>query len=198
MNEAKKRSPIISVVIWTAIAVAVVLGAAGAFLSRARSKPIFLFGYTCMWVRTGSMEPTIPTESYVLARRADGATVQEGDVITFVCRDESLPVYGSLVTHRVVGVTDEGFVTKGDSALATEDKVKVSPDEVVAVYVKNLPAASFFGRVLLSKAGLWIIIGVFVIGAAGVYVPAIIKGLKTADDESPQERKNDKKASQTK
>lgn len=181
MNETRKRSPVIPVVIWIAIVVAAVLFAAGAFLSRSKSKPVFLFGYTCMWVRTGSMEPTIPTESYVLCKRASDG-IKEGDVITFVCRDESLEVYGSLVTHRVIGVTDEGFVTKGDSALAVEDKRVVRPDEVVAVYVKNLPAASFLGRILLTKAGLWIIIGVFVLGAGCVYVPEIIRGLKAADD----------------
>lgn len=33
----------------------------------------------------------------------------------FECPDESSPMYGSLIIHRVIDVTDEGYRTKGDN-----------------------------------------------------------------------------------
>ena len=33
----------------------------------------------------------------------------------FECPDESSPIYGSLIIHRVIVVTDEGYRTKVDN-----------------------------------------------------------------------------------
>lgn len=59
-------------------------------------------------VRSGSMEPTIMTGSLCLVNtRYDYEKVMVDDVIAF-------ELGNVLVTHRVVQITDDGFITKGD------------------------------------------------------------------------------------
>lgn len=78
------------------------------------------------YVYSDSMEPTLETdEGYVLVPAGE---VETGDVVTFWSpqRDEH-------VTHRVVGRTDEGFLTRGDNNDVTDQAAGYSPvtrDEV--------------------------------------------------------------------
>lgn len=60
-------------------------------------------------ITSGSMEPTIPVGSVIVNQTADKYAV--GDIITFTTTADS----ESNVTHRIVGVTSEGYVTKGDA-----------------------------------------------------------------------------------
>ncbi len=75
-------------------------------------------------VKSGSMEPTIPTGSMVLIRTIPAADVQVGDVVAVERPDRTR------VTHRVVEILPQGATTaltlKGD---ANDD---VDPEPVVA------------------------------------------------------------------
>ena len=99
-------------------------------------------GYGVMRTLTGSMEPAIPVHSLVVVKETDPSDLAVGDIITFHATDEALE--GSLNTHRITGVTDQGgslaFRTKGD-ANAAEDASLV-------------PAANVVGRVVFVSAGL--------------------------------------------
>ncbi|HVM03404.1 MAG TPA: signal peptidase I, partial [Acidimicrobiales bacterium] len=68
-------------------------------------------------VRSGSMEPTIPTGSMVLVQRVPAADVAVGDVVAVQRPD------GTRVTHRVVDLDRHGgaaeLILKGD---ANEDR----------------------------------------------------------------------------
>ncbi|WP_256391317.1 S26 family signal peptidase [Natronoarchaeum rubrum] len=64
------------------------------------------------YVETDSMEPTLaPGDGYVSIPAEVAGPVEEGDIIVF--RAQKLHG-GGLTTHRVVEVTDQGYVTKGD------------------------------------------------------------------------------------
>jgi len=68
-----------------------------------------LLGY----VETGSMQPTLdPGDGFVAVPTAIDGDVEEGDVIVF--RAEEIRG-GGLTTHRVVDVTERGYVTRGDA-----------------------------------------------------------------------------------
>lgn len=68
-----------------------------------------LLGY----VETGSMEPTLePGDGFVAIPTALDGDIDEGDVIVF--RAEVLQG-GGLTTHRVVGETERGYITRGDA-----------------------------------------------------------------------------------
>ncbi|MFC7235743.1 signal peptidase I [Halosegnis marinus] len=85
------------------------------------------------YVTTGSMSPTLdPGEGFVAVPSAV-ADVEEGDVVTF--RAEELNG-GGLTTHRVVGETERGYVTKGDANPFTDqdgDEPPVKESQIVAV-----------------------------------------------------------------
>ncbi|GAB3036839.1 signal peptidase I [Natronobiforma cellulositropha] len=68
-----------------------------------------LLGY----VTSGSMEPTIGTgDGFVAVPSALTGDPEPGDVVVF----EATHLHdGGLTTHRVVDVTDEGYVTRGDA-----------------------------------------------------------------------------------
>ena len=65
-----------------------------------------VLGFTAAVVVTGSMSPAIEPGDLVVCRRA--AEYGEGDVIMFRSG-------ASLVTHRIVGDTPDGFTTRGDA-----------------------------------------------------------------------------------
>lgn len=86
------------------LVVAVSLLIAGAVLGQ----PIFL-----SYVETGSMDPTLsPGDGFIAIPNAVAGSVEEGDIITF--RAQTLHG-GGLTTHRVVGKTEHGYITKGDA-----------------------------------------------------------------------------------
>jgi signal peptidase len=74
-----------------------------------------ILGYPVLlgFVETGSMEPTLdPGDGFVAIPAAIDGDVEEGDVVVF--RAEQIQG-GGLTTHRVVGETDRGYVTRGDA-----------------------------------------------------------------------------------
>ncbi len=152
------------------------------FLSKKEGKPIFVFGYTLLWVRTESMEPTIPARSYILVRASDGKDLPTGTIVTYLSRDASSPVYGCLVTHRILSVEADGYRTEGDHALAQPDPILVTPEDISAVYVTNLPILSAVGRVFASPVGLFLVLAFFLFTTTFLYIPEIIGVLKEEKD----------------
>jgi len=66
---------------------------------------------------TGSMEPTISGgEVVVIDQDVRASNIQVGDIIIFEvdCQDSRF-VNSNYLGHRVVGVTSDGFITKGDA-----------------------------------------------------------------------------------
>lgn len=76
-----------------------------------------IFGYSFFRVLTGSMEPTIATDSFIITRSVEPGEIQEGEIISFYSSDSTLE--GNVNTHRVVSVIQDGqrllFETKGDA-----------------------------------------------------------------------------------
>lgn len=171
-----------TVAFWTAAILAVALAVAAVALGRNRTTPPFVFGRAVLWVETGSMQPEIPAESFILVAESDGSDVNRGDVITFLCTDEKSKAYGLLVTHRVIEVVEDGYRTKGDASVAA-DGWTVKPAEVKAVYRRNMPVLTFFGKLFKSPLGITAILLVFAISSAALYVPDIVNAIRGDEDE---------------
>lgn len=120
---------IISVLI-IVLAVAILLSA---IFTRGEDTPSVM-GYSFMKVLTGSMEPEIPTDSIVVTKEVDTATIKVGDVITYKSNDPQMR--GVPVTHRVTEVdpAQGTFITKGD-ANVLEDKEPVLAQNVIGKVV---------------------------------------------------------------
>lgn len=112
---------------------------------------IEVFGYTDAIVISGSMEPQIDVGDMVIIHEKD--SYQIGDIITFIQGDETG------VTHRIIGQTDNGFITKGD-ANNTEDMAVVTSDQIVGKVVKIIPHLGTIFNAMSSTLG--IIISIFV------------------------------------
>ena len=99
----------------------------------------------------GSMEPSIPIGSLVMATRTDALTVAVGDVVTI--RADNGVVY----THRVSRVVDlpEGrfFETKGD-ANERPDGGLVPARAIVGTAAQYLPYAGYARSFLSTVTGL--------------------------------------------
>ncbi|MEA5386314.1 signal peptidase I [Haloarculaceae archaeon H-GB11] len=85
------------------------------------------------YVETGSMSPTLDAgDGFVAVPAALGGSIEEGDVVVF--RAEELRG-GGLTTHRIVGKTDHGYLTKGDANTFTDqddDEPPVKRAQIVA------------------------------------------------------------------
>ena len=98
----------------------------------------FVFNRAVVRITTGSMEPFIPTDSYIVVRRVSAREAKElqvDQIITFTVR--SGDIKGQLNTHRIVGVDENGcYITQGDYNGKRDDDV-VAPEDVLGVWVKN-------------------------------------------------------------
>ncbi|MFC7069033.1 signal peptidase I [Halobaculum lipolyticum] len=85
------------------------------------------------YVETGSMAPTMePGDGFVAVPAALAGDPAEGDVITFEAEELN---GGGLTTHRVVGETERGYVTRGDANPFTDqdgDEPPVKDAQIVA------------------------------------------------------------------
>ena len=129
-----------------------------------------LFPYQALVVRSGSMEPTIPTGSVVFYRPLPADEVKVGDVIAFSKPgDES-----ERVTHRVHrignGSTGRYFVTKGDANGAPDTwRVPAVGDGWRAVW--HVPVAGYVLYALQSTTArlLLLLIPALLLGAITLY-----------------------------
>ena len=124
------------------------------------------------------MQPTIEEKSYIMVKKAGEPAPVPGDVIVFTCKDSTSPVYGSLITHRIVEVTENGYRTKGDNPMSAVDPWTVAREDVVAVYEKNVPVLTFIGRVFATKTGFFLLLGAFIAICGLVYIPSMIKSAR--------------------
>lgn len=89
-------------------------------------------------VLSGSMEPAVPTGSVAFVRMGD-RDGSVGEIITYrLGEGENAP----LITHRIVGIEDGCFITRGD-ANETADQVPVRPDQVEGTFLFHIPMAGY-------------------------------------------------------
>lgn len=120
-----------------------------------------LFGYTFFRVMTGSMEPQIPVDSFIVVKHVDPESLKENDIISFYSKDPSLQ--GAVNTHRIVRIEKDAqgkgtFITKGD-ANNIEDRY-------------GTPFGNVIGKVIFSSTG----VGKFVrlVSNPLIFVPLVI------------------------
>lgn len=111
-------------------------------------------GYAPLIVLTGSMEPDIMSGDLIFVKQIDGKDVKERDVIAFFDPDGNGT---SILTHRVEEIYEENgtlyFRTKGD-ANDTQDRLPVSADKLVGIYVTRIGGAGNIAMFMQTTAGL--------------------------------------------
>lgn len=103
-----------------------------------------LFGYKGFIVRSDSMSATdFNAGDLILVKEVDPATLQEGDIISFVSGNSES--FGEVATHKIRKITEDengnpAFVTYGTTT-DTDDESLVAYESVLGKYVKTLPSA---------------------------------------------------------
>ena len=129
-------------------------------------------------VLSGSMEPRLETGSLCFINKKDKfESLKKNDIIAFKMKD------GSLVTHRVVEIDNNGIVTKGD-ANESNDLALVNKNNYVGKTIFSIPKIGYVVKSFQSPNGK-IISFAFVIL---LFVIAFLFG----EDEKNKEKKKEK------
>lgn len=136
-NRKKKTTlhRIINVVEWLLLLASVTL-LAYIFITTMQGKAADFFGYRILHVVTGSMEPTISVDDYIVVQDVNPEDLEKDDIIAFYTEDQEIK--GKMVIHRIVDILEDGsFVMKGD-ANPVADPLTVRGDQVVGKYKGRL------------------------------------------------------------
>ena len=117
---------------------------------------ITVFGFRTYKIGSGSMEPELKVNDLIVVK--EFKNYEAGDIVTF-------DYNGYKVTHRIVSITDNEVITKGD-ANNTNDK-PIKKEDIVGKVIYNFTAINYINY-LLSKPLTWlliIVIGLLIIAA---------------------------------
>ena len=112
----------------------------------------YLFGMKTGVIKSGSMEPTIQTGSYIYIKPQSADTIKEGDVIAFYSGD-------MIVAHRAIEIrnAENCIVTKGDNN-ESKDIAPVPYENVIGKVVFHVPVIGYF--VSWLKVHSYILLGI--------------------------------------
>ena len=102
------------------------------------------------FVETGSMSPTLePGDGFVAVPAAVAGPIETGDVVVF---EAEVLDGGGLTTHRVVGETERGFITRGDANVVTDQDSGEPPVQRAQIVAEVLQVGGHV--VAIPKLGL--------------------------------------------
>lgn len=162
-------------------------------ISAAQGDIVNVFGRSVLKVLTGSMEPTILTNDYIIIDRSATSDLSVGDIISYYSKDPQIA--GLVVTHRIVEILDDGrYLTRGDANTVNDEPV--SADQIVGRYVgkaRILRLAASFGN-----ARKLILLGILLlILASSVFeIKSIARLWKSARDERSEKRLEQQRAAE--
>lgn len=101
------------------------------------------FGYSTFEVKTGSMGDAIHIGDWIIVKKTP--TVKLNDIVTYEKNNE-------FITHRVIEVYKNSYVTKGDANTGKDDTI--NKDQIVGVVVKVLPGFGIIRKTLFNPVVL--------------------------------------------
>ena len=153
-----------------------------------RGKVASIGGYSVMKVVTGSMEPSIHVDDYILIKKTDVSDLKVGDVITFLSDDPQIKDQPN--SHRITKINDDGtFTVKGD-ANSVEDVYTVRPDRIIGRYVRKMHLFRFIGSFASSRKLLMIL---FILPTVCICIyesRTLIKIIRGTDEQDEDEDEN--------
>lgn len=120
-----------------------------------------IFGYKIYIVNSDSMAATdFDAGSLIFVKEVKPATLQEGDIITFMSQDTDS--FGETITHKIRQITEDaegnpGFVTYGTTTGQTDETIVTYP-YVMGKYQGHLPKVGYFFNFLKTTPGYFVCI----------------------------------------
>ena len=120
-------------------------------------RPPAVLGFTSMIVLSGSMSGDAPDHievgDLIVTKEVDPKTLEVGDIITFMEGGKTT------VTHRIIGINEDGtFLTKGDANIS-EDRVSVKHEEVIGKFLFRIPKLGDVAMFSQTPLGMMLFIG---------------------------------------
>ena len=144
---------------------------------------MFCVGVRPYAVQTGSMEPEIMTGSLCFVNhKAAYESITIGDIIAFKLES------GMMVTHRVVEISEEGLITKGDANNAVDANV-ITDVEYVGKTFYWIPNIGYLMMFIRTRRGIIISVSVFLI--------FFLIGFLFQDDDKNDDKNTEKKAEES-
>ncbi len=174
-SKSKILKTVLSAVWWT-LTVLLVLLLVTIVCAKLQNKVPKLFGHSVMRIVTGSMEPEITADDYILIRDCKPEDIKAGDIISFYSSDPD--ILGMPNTHRVAGepiLTENGleFVTRGD-ANPENDAYRVTEDRIIGRYVGKLGILNALGNLFEGRAML-ILLLILQFATVGIFFVSLFK-----------------------
>lgn len=135
-----------------------------------------------MYVLTGSMSPKIMPGDMIVIKTVDEKALKQGDIITFRISDNTL------VTHRIVGINNDGsFITKGDANNVEDIDLKAHGGNIIGKYFLKIPKGGYVLKFIQSPIGIILFILIPVIVLTWGEVTKVFKEI----DENEKKAKKD-------
>ena len=127
-----------------------------------KSRAPSVFGYSSFVVATGSMTGTIDIGDMVIVKKTNNYKI--GDIITFFLFGQTIPT-----THRIVGISGDCYITKGDFNNAIDGDL-VEKEMIVGEVVSTLKGMGVFVDWIKNGGGIFYIVSFVAILGLGIYV----------------------------
>lgn len=152
-----------------------------AFVNRNDPNNAYVLGIKPIYIKTGSMEPALLTDSIAIVKKCDISDVQKDDIIVFQKEDK-------LIVHRVMDKEDGYVKTKGDNN-KIYDNFSVYPEEIQAKVIFSMNWIANFKHEIKTISGVikWIVFPIVSIGVIILTIVIIKKILSMPDGATDKE-----------
>lgn len=120
------------------------------------NKTATFLGYSYQIGQNSSMEPTLSTNDFLITKKQD--CYELNDIVTFKREDSHL-----FTTHRIIEITKNGYITKGDNNLTTLDP-EIKSDEILGKVVVVVPFLGAIVRIVNNPLGFILIMAIIIVG----------------------------------
>ena len=160
MKLLKKLMDTLGRILWYGALVLIGVTLINVALARYNGQIPSIGGYSLFRIATGSMEPTIPTGTYILVRKTPPEQLKTGDIITYYSEDPAIQGFPN--THRIVDILRDrdrhlAFVTRGDYNMK-DDELPVDQEQIIGRYVRNMVRLTEFVEFFMQESVLAIML----------------------------------------
>ncbi len=135
------------------------------------SQNVTVFGFSSAVVLTGSMSETIEPNDMIITKSQKSYSV--GDIIMYEGNSTT-------VTHRIIEITDNGYLTKGD-ANNTDDGTPIQKEKVVGKVIVTIPKIGSLISFFTTPLGMLILVLVLFLA---IELPSIVNRRKKGETEA--------------
>ncbi len=141
-----------------------------------------IFGYKSLLIVSNSMNPVIYKNDLILIDSVKEEEIEVGDIISYKINDE-------IITHRIIKIENEEFLTQGDNN-SSQDNWSVKYEDVEGEYRFKIPMFGYLYDILKNPITLIICIILFGLNIIHIRKISIKKEHRKKERENWTENKN--------